>query len=93
VPKDLAFTLSEYAASFALDLTYLLTYQYTTHAYYNEMWNMTLGMNRTDLYPMARRIHMIGELTKGHCSMFGVNIFIYIFLKYKKKKKFLYLIK
>lgn len=64
--------MANFGGDVGLDLTYLLTYKYTTHAYYIEMWHMTMGMNRTDLYPLARRVHMIGEITKGHCSMFGV---------------------
>jgi isopenicillin-N N-acyltransferase like protein len=73
VPKWLVIELANFGGDVGLDLTYLLTYKYTTHAYYIEMWHMTLGMNRTDLYPLARRVHMIGEITKGHCSMFGVK--------------------
>lgn len=55
----------------ALDLTYYLTVKYTNPAYYVEMMAMCKGAGKPDLYLKARRIHMIGELTKGHCSMFG----------------------
>jgi len=32
---------------------------------------MTNTLGKKGLYAKARRMHMIGELTKGHCSMFG----------------------
>lgn len=52
-----------------MDATYYATYAFTTHKYYDEMKGMAdaTGIKES----LIRRVHMIGELTKGHCSMFG----------------------
>jgi hypothetical protein len=63
--------IASLGAKLALDLTYALTEAYTTPAYYVEMQALCDGAGRPDLFPKLRRIHMIGELTKGRCSMFG----------------------
>jgi len=55
-----------------LDLNYYITVRYTTKAYYTEMKAMTEAIGKPNLYKKARRIHLIGELTKGACSMFGL---------------------
>lgn len=53
----------------ALDITSNLTQAYTGAYYYEEMHGMA---DATGLgFDMIRRIHMIGELTRGSCSMFG----------------------
>lgn len=61
------------AANFALgtvlDLNYEITRPYTNKKYYEEMQGMADGSGVDFSY--FRRIHMIGELTKGACSMFG----------------------
>jgi hypothetical protein len=58
-----------HVAGVALDLTYEITRPYTNRKYYEEM----RGIADASGVPLKliRRIHMIGELTKGTCSMFG----------------------
>lgn len=53
----------------ALDLTYEITSPYTNRKYYEEMRGIADGSGVS--LRLMRRIHMIGELTKGTCSMFG----------------------
>lgn len=71
VPDWLKLDLVNFGGSAALDLTYLVTYKYTTKAYYTEMMAMVEAVGRPDMFAKARRIHMLGELTKGGCSMLG----------------------
>lgn len=60
----------KYGPYAAFDATYLLTKKFTTLGYYDELQGMAdaLGVSIKKI----RGIHLIGELTKGHCSMFGV---------------------
>lgn len=57
------------AAKSALDMTYQITRPWTNTKYFEELRGLSdaSGVNYKDL----RRVHMIGELTKGSCSMFG----------------------
>lgn len=57
------------AIGLALDLTYYATRRWTNSKYYQEMKGVS-DASGVD-FKVLRRIHMIGELTKGHCSMFG----------------------
>lgn len=69
VPAFLRQPLSGIVTGAALDLTYAITRAYTNKKYYEEM----RGIADASGVPLKliRRIHMIGELTKGTCSMFG----------------------
>jgi isopenicillin-N N-acyltransferase like protein len=53
----------------ALDLTTDLTTAYTGRYYYEQMHGMADAAGVS--FDKIRRIHMIGELTRGRCSMFG----------------------
>ncbi len=52
-----------------LDLNYAITLPFTNKKYYEEMRGIADGSGVDFKY--FRRVHMIGELTKGACSMFG----------------------
>ena len=69
LPKFLKQGASNFAIGAALDLTYEITRPYTDKHYYEEMRGISDGSGLP--YKYLRRIHMIGELTKGACSMFG----------------------
>jgi isopenicillin-N N-acyltransferase-like protein len=69
IPKWLADLIAEYGLDIALDLTYEATVRYTGPHIYQEMKGIADGASVD--YKTLRRIHMIGELTKGSCSMFG----------------------
>lgn len=73
IPKKIPNFLKKGAANFALgtvlDLNYAITLPYTNKKYYEEMRGIADGSGVDFKY--FRRIHMIGELTKGACSMFG----------------------
>jgi len=53
----------------ALDLTRDLTEPYTPQQFYDEMRGLADGSGVD--YETVVRIHLIGELTKGDCSLFG----------------------
>ncbi|KAA0153182.1 hypothetical protein FNF27_07763 [Cafeteria roenbergensis] len=53
----------------ALDLTRDLTEDFTPQRYYDEMRGLADGAGVD--YETVVRIHLIGELTKGDCSLFG----------------------
>ena len=61
--------VSNFALGTVLDLNYRITLPYTNKKYYEEMRGIADGSGVEFKY--LKRIHMIGELTKGACSMFG----------------------
>lgn len=61
--------VADKAMDTALDLTYYITKPFTNNKYYQEMKGIA-DASGVD-FKLIRRVHMIGELTKGHCSMFG----------------------
>jgi isopenicillin-N N-acyltransferase-like protein len=69
IPAFLKKGTSNFAIGAALDLTYELTRFFTNKHYYDEMNGIADASGVP--YRYFRRMHMIGELTKGACSMFG----------------------
>ena len=61
--------VSNFAIAAALDLNYQITKPFTNKNYYEEMRGISDASGVS--FKLLRRIHMIGELTKGSCSMFG----------------------
>jgi len=53
----------------ALDATWEATREFTGDYFFEEMQGLSDASGAD--YKTIRRIHMIGELTKGACSMFG----------------------
>ena len=69
IPPKMAAWVAKVGLEVALDLTADLTKPFTGHYFLEEMQGMA---DATGLdYKMIRRVHMIGELTKGSCSMYG----------------------
>ncbi len=69
IPKFLELALTNTFLATALDMTYQITRPFTNKKYYEEMRGIAEGSGVAIKH--LRRIHMIGELTKGTCSMFG----------------------
>lgn len=69
MPKFLKKGSSNFALGTVLDLNYEITLPYTNKKYYEEMRGIADGSGVDFKY--FKRVHMIGELTKGACSMFG----------------------
>jgi hypothetical protein len=69
IPAFLKKPTSTLFISAALDLTYEITRPFTNRKYYEEMRGIADASGVS--IKLIRRIHMIGELTKGTCSMFG----------------------
>lgn len=69
LPKFLKNDASNFALGTVLDLNYQITLPYTNKKYYEEMRGIADGSGVD--FKFFKRIHMLGELTKGHCSMFG----------------------
>ena len=69
LPKGIAKWISKVGLDAALDLTWYLTKKYTGQYFKDEIQGLAdaSGVNVKDI----RRVHMIGELTQGHCSMYG----------------------
>jgi isopenicillin-N N-acyltransferase-like protein len=69
IPVDIKRWMSNIGLDVALDLTWLATLKYSKGHFTDEM----TGIADATGYPVERirRIHMIGELTKGACSMIG----------------------
>jgi hypothetical protein len=69
IPPKMSKWVADVGLSVALDLTYDATKKFSGSYFYEEMQGMAdaTGLN----YKMIRRVHMIGELTKGSCSMYG----------------------
>eukprot|EP01112_Ceratiomyxa_fruticulosa_P015062 TRINITY_DN4384_c0_g2_i2.p1 TRINITY_DN4384_c0_g2~~TRINITY_DN4384_c0_g2_i2.p1 ORF type:complete len:435 (-),score=78.13 TRINITY_DN4384_c0_g2_i2:66-1370(-) len=69
VPEWIAKIIANAGLDAALDLTYELTKDYTGAYFYEEMQGIA-DASGVD-FKLLRRVHMIGELTKGSCSMYG----------------------
>ena len=69
LPKFLKKDSSNFALGTVLDLNYQITLPYTNKKYYEEMRGISDGSGID--FKLFKRMHMIGELTKGACSMFG----------------------
>ena len=69
IPSFLKKGVSNFAIGTVLDLNYEITLPFTNKKYYEEMRGIADGSGVDFKY--LKRIHMIGELTKGACSMFG----------------------
>lgn len=69
IPQDIAEYVAEKGLEVALDITYDLTKKFSGSYFFEEMQGIADATNYS--YETIRRIHMIGELTKASCSMFG----------------------
>ena len=69
LPKGIAKWIAKVGLGVALDLTYDVTEKYTGQWFKDEMKGLADGSGVDEKY--IRRVHMIGELTQGHCSMYG----------------------
>jgi len=69
VPPEVARMIADEGLDVALDSTYELTRAYTGNYFYQEIQGIADAAGVS--YDTLRRVHMIGELTKGACSMFG----------------------
>lgn len=69
LPEWLAKILAQEGLAVTLDLTWEITKAYSGNYFFEELQGIA-DASGVD-YKMLRRIHMIGELTKGACSMFG----------------------
>lgn len=69
LPTWLRDWVAEVGMDAALDLTYDLTKNYTGAYFFEELHGIADGAGVS--YDDLRRIHLIGELTQGDCSMFG----------------------
>lgn len=69
IPKWMKSKLSSDVIGLALDMTYYATKLYTNKKYYQEIKGIADGSGTS--FKTIRRVHMIGEFTKGTCSMFG----------------------
>lgn len=69
IPSAVAAWIAKVGMDAALDETHALTTPFTGHWFEEEMG----GLAEASGVPLAQlvRLHMIGELTQGHCSMFG----------------------
>lgn len=69
ISQEVIDIISDVGLEAALDLQYDATVQFTDPQIYAEMRGIAdaAGID----YDMIRRIHLIGELTRGSCSMFG----------------------
>jgi isopenicillin-N N-acyltransferase-like protein len=70
LPDWLAKLIADFGLDAGLDFTYELTRHNTGIYFFEEMQGIADGSGID--YKTIRRIHMIGEITKGACSMFGV---------------------
>jgi isopenicillin-N N-acyltransferase like protein len=61
--------IANYGLELALDLTYDLTVNFTGAYFYEELQGMADCGNVS--YDLLKRIHLLGALTQGDCSMFG----------------------
>eukprot|EP00026_Physarum_polycephalum_P008362 Phypoly_transcript_08444.p1 GENE.Phypoly_transcript_08444~~Phypoly_transcript_08444.p1 ORF type:complete len:437 (+),score=72.28 Phypoly_transcript_08444:68-1378(+) len=69
VPPEIAKIIANFGLDAALDLTYEGTKDFTGAYFMEELQGLADGGNVD--YLTLRRIHLIGELTKGACSMYG----------------------
>lgn len=61
--------VAEHGLEAALDLTYDATRRYTGDYFEEEIRGLALATGVSEV--IIRNVHMIGELTKGSCSMYG----------------------
>jgi len=64
-----AYYVSKYGLEAALDLTYELTREYTPQYFYDELNGIAAATNVS--YNMLLQLHMMPELLKAQCSIFG----------------------
>lgn len=69
VPPEIAKIIADLGLDAALDLTYDATVAWTGEYFMQELQGLADASGQD--YLMLRRIHLIGELTKGACSMYG----------------------
>eukprot|EP01102_Stenamoeba_stenopodia_P020893 TRINITY_DN8296_c0_g1_i1.p1 TRINITY_DN8296_c0_g1~~TRINITY_DN8296_c0_g1_i1.p1 ORF type:complete len:480 (-),score=84.84 TRINITY_DN8296_c0_g1_i1:72-1430(-) len=69
IPQEVAKYISAVGLDVALDATWEATRDFTGDYFWDEMQGLADASGAD--YKTIRRIHMIGELTKGACSMFG----------------------
>jgi isopenicillin-N N-acyltransferase-like protein len=69
IPKQFRKLVADKSIGAVLDLTYYITRPFTNNKYYQEMKGIA-DASGVD-FKTLRRIHLIGEVKKGHCSMFG----------------------
>lgn len=69
IPTWLAQDVSDFGLEVALDLTYEWTKNFTGDYFFEELQGLADGAGVD--FQTILRIHMIGELTQGDCSMYG----------------------
>lgn len=69
IPEKWAQHVADSGLAVGLDLTYQVTRMYTGKYFFDEMHGIADASGFD--YETIRRIHMIGELTKASCSMYG----------------------
>ena len=69
IPESMAHWVAELGLDAGLDYTYDITKSFTGDYFFQELQGLADGAGID--YIMVRRVHMIGELTKGSCSMYG----------------------
>lgn len=69
LPTWLSQDIIDFGLSVALDATYEFTKNYTGQYFFDELQGLADGAGAD--YQTILRIHMIGELTQGDCSMYG----------------------
>jgi hypothetical protein len=69
LPKEIRILFETYGVDAVLDVTYLLTEEYTPQYFFDEIQGLAdgSGIDYMDLV----RVHMFPELIKAQCSMFG----------------------
>jgi len=69
IPKWISDLIVEYGLEVALDLTYEIMSPHVAQYFMDELKGLSDGSGVN--YKLIRRIHFIGELTQGKCSMLG----------------------
>jgi len=69
IPPDVLAWIANVGLDVALDATSNMTAPYTGEYFFEEMHGMADAGGGD--YDTIRRVHMLGELTRGSCSMFG----------------------
>lgn len=69
LPEEVQGLIAKFGLAAALDLTYLATVKFTTPSYYDELRGIS-DASGID-YATLRRVQLVGEATKGGCSMMG----------------------
>mmetsp|Transcript_13527 Transcript_13527/g.31136 ORF Transcript_13527/g.31136 Transcript_13527/m.31136 type:complete len:438 (+) Transcript_13527:18-1331(+) len=69
LPEEVLKIIADVGLDGALDLTWEATKKYSGEYFFQEMQGLADAAGVE--YKKIRRIHMIGELTKGSCSMYG----------------------